>query len=116
MMVTRNALGYVSAVFLAGLLGLAGCSSSTSKETDAQRDMSAQLNLLEERVEYLENAANHPLGVQSTRSSTGDDPGETMTNSSEPTAAGAANVAFDQQEYERQVQSLCASKGVDCSR
>lgn len=107
---TKNALARM--ILLAGLSGLACCSSSGrgSKETASEMALSVRLNSLEERVAYLENAvsrsSNSAVGQKSPQYENGRGLGLTDPSPETPS---------DQQEYERQVQALCAAKGVDCT-
>ena len=103
---------------LAGLVALAGCHAAPagSNKTDAQAALSLRLDSLEARVSSLEDQMRNRDSLQNSQSAVESGPEENETASADSAQSEPTNEAFDDQDYQREIQALCAAKGVDCSQ
>ena len=110
----RNMPKSARALLLTGLLALAGCHATPtgSNETETQAALSLRLDSLEARVSSLEAQMRNRDSVQHSQSAVESGTEDNDTTSADP----AQNEAFDDQDYQREIQALCAAKGVDCSQ
>lgn len=114
----RNGLKPARAPLLTGLLALAACHAApvANNETDAQAALSLRLDSLEARVSSLEDQMRNRDSLQNSQGAVESGPEENETASADSAQNGLTNEAFDDQDYQREIQALCAAKGVDCSQ
>lgn len=109
---------HASIILLAGSIGLTCCHSASTgnNETAAQASLSLRVDSLEARVSSLEGEMKDRANLRNREDDVNDGAGTNETASFDSTDNEAANEAFDDQDYDREIQALCASKGVDCSQ